>query len=73
MSVQIDSNELVVARQPGTRLFLAGVSGAGPVFEGPSHRTIFFEPHQAESELRRMRVPAETVELKPARMKAQLG
>lgn len=61
--------DLVVARQAGGgRLFLAGASGMSPTFEGPSHRTLFFRPEEAEADLRRMRVPVDSVELHPARL-----
>jgi hypothetical protein len=65
--------DLVVARQPGTRLLLAGGVKSPAAFEGPSERTIFFRHETAEAELKAMRVPVEDVELVPARLSAQIG
>ena len=69
---QFSNEELVVARQVGGRLLLAGASGMAPTFEGPSHRTIFFLPEEAETDLRRMKVDPETVELRPAKLSIEV-
>jgi hypothetical protein len=65
--------DLVVAKMPGMRLFLAGGSRSSPSFEGPSERTIFFPKDQAEAELKRIRIDPSTVELKPASLEVQIG
>ena len=70
---QLNRDNLVVARRPGTRLFLAGGPSLGVGFEGPSERTIFFQKETAEQELKRIRVPLDSVELRPAKLSAQLG
>jgi hypothetical protein len=64
---------LVVAKRPGSRLFLAGGVRSSPAFEGPSERTIFFNSKTAEAELRAMRVPPSSVELIGATLSAQIG
>lgn len=69
---KVERDGLVVARRPGTRMFLAGTYGFAPSFEGPNERTIFFRPEQAESDLRRMRIPFESVELRPAKFSLHL-
>jgi hypothetical protein len=70
---QLTRDGLVVARRPGTRLFLALGPRSHPSLEGPSERTIFFKSASAEEELRAMRVPPDTVELVPAKLSAQIG
>ena len=70
---QMTREDLVVAKRPGTRLFLAGGVRSNPAFEGPSERTIFFARDTAEAELRAMRVPPDTVSLIPAVLSAQIG
>ncbi len=69
----VKSEDLVVARRPGTRLFLAGGPKSPPSFEGLSERTIFFRDTTAEQELKALKVPLETVELRPAKLSAQIG
>lgn len=70
---KVSRDGLVVARRPGTRLFITGASGSRPVLSGPSERTIFFQPETAEAELRRMGIPPESVELVGAKLSAQIG
>jgi hypothetical protein len=70
---QLSRDRLVVARRPGTRLFLAGGPKSPPAFEGPSERTIFFGHDTAEEELRKLRITPEMVELRPAKLSLQIG
>ena len=70
---QFSREGLVVARQPGTRLFLAGVSGMAPSFEGLSHRTIFFSPDEVDERLRAMKVDPESVELVESSLHGDIG
>jgi hypothetical protein len=63
---------LLVARMPGSRMFLAGASGSRPVFEGPGERTIFFQRETVDKELRSYGVDPTTVELKPAMMELEI-
>jgi hypothetical protein len=70
---QLTREGLVVARRPGTRLFLATGVKSPPAFQGPSERTIFFRNESAEAELRAMRVPPESVELVGAKLSAEIG
>lgn len=70
---QFSREGLVVARRPGTRLFLAGGVKSNPAFEGPSERTIFFKSETAEQELRAMHVPPDTVELIGAKLQLAIG
>lgn len=69
---KISREGLLVARMPGSRMFLAGASGSRPVFEGPGERTIFFRKESAEKELRAYGVDPTTVELKPAMMSLEI-
>jgi hypothetical protein len=64
--------DVVVAQRPGTRLFLAGGPQMPTSFEGPSERTIFFQRDTAEMELRRLRIPFASVELRPAKLSVQV-
>jgi hypothetical protein len=64
---------LVVARRPGSRLFLAGGPKSPLSFQGASERTIFFQSAAAETELKAMRIPLESVELVPVKLSAQIG
>lgn len=70
---QLTREGLVVARRPGTRLFLAGGVKSPPAFEGPSERTIFFRHDTAEKELKAMHVPLWAVELRPATLSARIS
>lgn len=70
---QITREDLVVARQNGGRLLLAGGPFLGVSFEGLSERTIFFKAETAEQELKRLRIPPESVEFRPAKLSAQVG
>lgn len=70
---QLTCENLVVARRPGTRLFLAGGPRMSPSFEGPNERTIFFRHETVERELRRLSIPKESVELVGAKLSAQIG
>jgi hypothetical protein len=69
----INREDLVVAKRPGTRLFLAGGVRSNPAFEGPSERTIFFKHDTAEQELRAMHVPMENVVLVGAKLSVNIG
>jgi hypothetical protein len=62
----IKRDDLVVARQRGTRLLLAGGLRTGAQFEGPSERTFFFAKDEAEGELKRMKIPLDRIDLRPA-------
>lgn len=73
LMTQVHRENLVVAKRPGTRLFLAGSTKTGVGFEGPSERTIFFQSSTAEAELKAMRIPAENFELRPAKWSAQIN
>lgn len=70
---KLSRDNLVVARRPGTRLLLAGGPFLGISFEGLSERTIFFQEETAERELKRLRVPVDSVEFRPAKLSAQVG
>jgi hypothetical protein len=70
---QLTRDNLVVARRPGTRLFLALGHKSSPALEGPSERTLFFKNDSAEEELRAMRIPPDSLELVPAKLSAQIG
>lgn len=69
---EINRENLVVARKPGTRLLLAGGPRMDTSFEGPSERTLFFARDTAEEELRRLRVPLDRVEFRPASLRMQI-
>lgn len=70
---QLSREHLVVARRPGTRLFLAGGPKSPPAFEGPSERTIFFGADSAEEELRKLRILPEMFELRPAKLSLEIN
>ncbi len=69
---KIDQKPFLVARRVGSRLLLAGGPSIGLGFEGLSERTIFFREGDAERELRRLRVPLESVELRKAKLTAHV-
>jgi hypothetical protein len=70
---QFSRDGLVVARHPGSRLFLAGGVRSHPAFEGPSERTIFFKSETAEAELKAMHIPPSSVELVGAKLSLAIG
>ena len=71
--MQVNREDLVVARQARGRLFLAAGPRTELRFEGPSERTIFLPRKSAERELRRMRVNPDSVVLRPAVLSAQIS
>lgn len=70
---KVKRDGLVVARMPGSRLFLAGASGSRPTFEGPGERTIFFRPESVDRELKKYGVDPSRVELKKAGLEVNIG
>jgi hypothetical protein len=70
---QLTREDLVVARRPGSRLFLSAGPKTPLAFEGPSERTLFFRQDTAEDELHALKIPLDSVELRPAKLSAQIG
>ncbi len=66
-------DDLVVARRPGQRLFLAGGAKTPVAFEGISPRTIFFRREEFERELKRLGVSKDSVQPVPASLEVVVG
>ena len=70
---QLTREGLVVARRPGSRLYLSAGPKSPLSFEGPSERTLFFQRETVETELHALRIPLDSVELRPAKLSAQIS